>query len=221
MEFYPPSGRGLPGAEVCRACELHVARNALSFELTAPDGGAYGAGRLSVMPAIAKFAGERQGLDVVEIGGGILTGIPQLYAAHTRRIDDGPATRTQKQLAMRCRMAPAAVMGADLLGRLSGAPQQRVRQRRLANAGRADETDGPVAIEIPLEGGDPVAGAGADGIHGNTWGNGGDLLLRSGDVVGEIRLVEDDHRGGAAIGNQRQQPFDARQIKIAVGRCHD
>lgn len=122
---------------------------------------------------------------------------------------------------MSCRMAAAAVMGPDLLRRLGSTPQQLVRQGGLADARRSNEADGPVAVEILMESGDAVAGAGADRMN---WSTGGDRSYLPGERRNnwaEVHLVEEDYGSSAAIARQREQALDARQIKIAIGRRHD
>ena len=60
-----------------------------------------------------------------------------------------------------------------------------------------------------------------DGMNRNARRNRCDLLHRPGDIIREVRLVEHDDRRGAAVGHERKQALDARQVEIAVRRRDD
>ena len=61
----------------------------------------------------------------------------------------------------------------------------------------------------------------AHGMNRNARRNRRNLLHRPGDIIREIRLVEHNDRSGAAVGHERQQTFDARQVEIPVRRRDD
>src|ERR1051326_3921885 len=131
--------------------QLAVTRQAVDRQRSVFDRRHDRASRLRGVPAVAKPAILRDRFDVRERSGHGLSRIPQLELAHSGRIDQNPAARKHHQLAARARVAPPAVALADLARAKALLANQRVRDRRLADAGRAEERCGPAATEVGAE----------------------------------------------------------------------
>ena len=99
-----------------------------------------------VVPAVAEVAAGGEGVDV---GEGVLeAAFPELHLAHPRRVDEEPAAGQLEQLAVGGGVPAARVGGADLGRPLALVAAQPVDQRRLADAGRAEEGAGLADGEI-------------------------------------------------------------------------
>ena len=107
-------------------------------------------------------------------------------------------------------------------GGLALAAQQRVDQRRLAHARRADQRARAAAAELRGERVDAVAALGA-GRHAP--GTPGATARRTASVrlgVGhEVGLVEHEHRRAAAGGGHGDEALQAARVEVAVGGGDD
>ena len=128
--------------------ELQVVLPALGIEPAVRQRRAHGATGLALMAAIAEAALLRERFDVGELAFGKVFLAGQLDLAHAGRIDQAATGRQHDQRAVRRRVAAAAVVLAHGVRRLARFAEQRIRQRRLADAGRADQHGGIAGPEI-------------------------------------------------------------------------
>ena len=80
--------------DLCHGLDKRL--HALGSYRAGGKGGANGAGRLALMPAIAELTIERQDFDILESGVDICLLVPNLEPAHAGRIDDGTTAGAQE-----------------------------------------------------------------------------------------------------------------------------
>ena len=108
-------------------------------------------------------AGER--LEILEGGLHARVGIPELELAHARCIEHEPALGKRHELAVR-RRVPAAAVLADLAHGEQLRADERVHERRLADARRAEQRRRPSRRDVRAHRVDAVAVRRADGWTG-------------------------------------------------------
>ena len=172
------------------------------------------------MRAVAKPAAAGEGSQVAEGGIDARGGIPRLDLAHAGRVDHDKAARGDEQLALRGGVPALAVGGAHLLRVLQVFADQPVDQGGLADARRAEQGDGGAGREVRREGLQAAARLGADDKHRHVGCDGGDPGFQVRRVIlGEVRLVQQDDRLGAARPRGGQVALEAVQVVVAVERA--
>ena len=159
---------------------------------------------------------ERELVDVGERARETLGRLPELELAHAGGVEHEPAAGKPDQLARRRRVPAAPVEGADLLGRLALLAEQRVHERRLADARGAEQDDRPAGPEVRLELLEALAGDGADGVDGHADRDRLDLRDRRLGVLGQVELRQHDRRVGAALPRQREVALEPARVQVAV-----
>ena len=115
------------------------------------------------------------------------------------------------------RVAAARVVVADRAGALALVPQQRVDERGLADARRAEDDGRPARREVVVrERRDAVAGQGRDGPDLDARRDGLGRDPEPDRVVRDVGLVEHDDRGRAAGPGHREVALEAAQVEVAV-----
>ena len=125
-----------PGA---LAFQLPVAGQAIGGQRPGGQRRADRTAGLALVAAVAEAARGRQIGDVVEGGLDALLGAEDLERADPRRVDEERPAGQLEQLAMGRRVASARIGAADRGGRLAVLAEERVDERRLADAGRAED----------------------------------------------------------------------------------
>ena len=121
-------------------------------------------------------------------------------------------------------MAAPGVVLADLPDQETLLAEERVRERALPDAGRADEGDGSARAEERADG---IEALPADRAGGDDWHAGRDLReLGLGDghldgVAGEVDLGEDDDRPGTGLPGGGEEALHATHVQVAVERGRD
>lgn len=197
--------------------ELAVAREPLRRERPAVDRRGHRAAGLGLVRAVGEAALQRQRLDVLERLPHPLAGLPELELAQAGRVEDEPAAREQVELAAR-RRVPAAAVPARLAGLERGLAEQRVHDRRLADAGRAEQACRPAVREVRADVVEPAALRHRDRVDGDAERDRLDLGDRSLDVVAEVGLRQQDHRLGAALPGGREVALEAARVEVVRER---
>ena len=178
------------------------------------------AARLAHMLAVTKLARPRQRIQLRERLFERPLARPQLQHAHARCVDQDGTARQRHQFAMRRGVPPTRIPLAHVLGRLSLLAAQRIDERRLAHARHAEQGDARARHQPRRECLEPRAIARAQRHHGHA----GCGELRLGDhrvqVVGEVRLVEHDHRLRPALPRRSDVALDAARVVVIVESRH-
>ena len=151
------------------------------------------AARLSPVRTVGEAAERCRRGDVVEGLGEALLRLPEAQLAHPGRVEEKPACREAKQLAVRRRVAAAAV-GSEVARGHQRLACQAVDERRLADARRPEGGDGAARGEVRRELLDAFSGEVADDVHRNADRRQLHLEDRRLDVRAQIGLRQDDHR---------------------------
>ena len=115
--------------------------------------------------------------------------------------------------------AEVAVDGANSVGSQHFRTDERVRQRRLACPGRADQHDR--AVQHRGQDVERIAGRRADRKHRAAWRDRLHRRHRVRDMLRRIGFREDDDRLRAAFPGECEHPLDAAEVDVAVERGHD
>src|ERR671923_995259 len=197
------------------ALQLLVAAVAIRIERAVRERALDGAAGLALVAAVAEATMLEERFDVAERRAEPFFGIPELELPHARRVEHEPTTRERDQLARRRRVPPAPVT-PQVAGRERLLAEQLVDERRLADARRAEQRSGAVALEVRAELVDPGPGHAADRVHGDADRDQLDLGDRLLDVVAEVRLREDDDGIGAALPRRREVALEPAQVEVPV-----
>ena len=101
-------------------------------------------------------------------------------------------------------------------GRLAVLAEERVDQRRLADAGRAQDRGGRARPEVRPQLVEPLAGPRRDRDRRDARRDRVDRDEAAVDVVGQVGLVEDDDRGDLARPRDREVALDPAQVEVVV-----
>ena len=140
------------------ALELPVAGEPVLVEPAVGERRADRAAGLALVAAVAEAARRRDVGDVVEGGLDALVGAEDLERPDPGRVDEQRSAGQLEQLAMGRRVAAARVRSADLGRRLAVLAEQRVDERRLADAGRAEDRRRRAGPQVGAQVVEPGAG---------------------------------------------------------------
>ncbi len=171
---------------------------------------------LALVPAVAEATRRGDRVDVVERGLDADIRAGHLERADARRVDEHRAAGQGEQLAMGRRVAAPRVGCPDLAGRLALLAQQRVQQRRLADARRPEHDRRSPGAEERSEVADVVAGQRGQDDDRDAGRDGLDRHEPTLEVEGDVGLVQDDDRGHAARPGHRQVALEASQVEVVV-----
>jgi hypothetical protein len=143
-----------------------------------------------------------------------------LQFAHPRGVDQQAALRQHDQFAVGRGVAAPAVLLPDFERALSLFAEQRVDQRALADARRAEERDRAASREIRVQRVEARAGARTDGVNRDASGNGGHLVEDDVEVVAHVGLVEHHHGQRPALTRRHDVALDPSQAVVAVEPRH-
>src|SRR5918996_1652898 len=146
--------------------------------------------------------------------------LPEAQLAHAGRVEDEAAARQRDQLPVR-RRVPALAVLTDVCDVLPLAPQEPVDERRLPDTGRAEQRARAVALEVPRETVEAGSVRRAHDVDGDAERDRLHPRRRAGDVVGQVALVEDDDRVGAAVPAGGQVTLEAAHVEVGAERAHE
>src|SRR5207248_1457713 len=110
---------------------------------------------------------------------------------------------------------------ADRQRVLHAAADQRIDERRFADARRPEERRRAAETQYLAQLRNAVAAQRARGKDRNTLGNRCELVGPLTRIVAEIGLVHDDDRRRAALPREREIPLETPDVEIAIERRHE
>ena len=169
-----------------------------------------------IVAAVPESALRGQRLNVVERVVERIRVVPQPELAHSRRVDDQTAVRQENQLALGRRVPAASVPAPYRRGPLPFAAQQAVDDGRLPDAGRADQRAGPPGGQMLPQGLGRAGEQRADDVQGDLGCEGRGGRARRLGLGAEVRLVEHEHRGRAAVPDGDEIPLDPPEVEVVI-----
>ncbi len=140
---------------------------------------------------------------VVEGLGEAFLGLPEAKFPHPGRVQEQPARREAKQLAVRGRVAPAAV-GAEGALAISSLPARRLTSDDLPTPDDPEGVDGAARGEVRRELLDAFAREVADNVHRTPIAVSSTSRTAASTSRHRSGLRQDDHRSRPALPTQRQ-----------------
>ena len=202
------------------ALQLRVALPALPRQRAVGERLADRAAGLLIVGAVGEAAAPRDLLDVAE--GLLEVGVPELQLAHPGRVEDDAAAGQQDQLAVGRRVPARLVVLAHLLRREQLLADERVDDRRLADAGRAEQHGRAVALEPVAQLVDPLAGLRRDGLdRARAERHRLDLGEVRRDVVDEVGLRQQHDGLRAALPRHREVALEPAHVEVERQRLHE
>ena len=200
------------------ACEAHrVERPCCDRRLDS-------AARLLVVLAVTETAVIHQVEHVGECTLDPVAGQPETQSAYTRRVDEPPLAGQRHEFG-RDRGVPSALIAlADRRRRLALGPDERIDERRLPDATRAEERQRPIADRVLADRSDALT---ADPAREQNRNPECHVLKRDPPgfrIADQVRLGQHDHRLGAGIECQDElalQTSGARRRSERVHQEHD
>jgi len=193
--------------------ELDVTLPSVRGERTVAQCRADGAARLGPVRAVGEPAAKRDLLDIAECL--VEVRIPELQLADARRVEHDSARRQYDELATRGRVAAAMVVLAHLPCLEQLLADEGIDERRLADARRADEHRGPIALEPPTHVLETVTADGRDQVHrARAEGDRLRLVEEPRVVVDEVDLREENDRLRPALPRHREVALEPTCIEV-------
>ena len=145
---------------------------------------------------------------------------PELEFAKAGCIDEQSTSRQHNQLPVSRRVTALVIALAHGPGALEVVADQTVHERRLADAGGAQQGDGPARSQVRLDRVQLRVALRAHRHNGSAASGCLDLVHHRVHVVAQVGLVEDDDRAGPAFVRGGQVPFQPAQAEVGVQPHH-
>ena len=168
------------------------------------------------MPAVAEAARFRDRVDVGERRRQRVAGFPELQLAHARRVDQHAVRREQDQLPVGAGVTAAAIGHAHVLGAQQVVADEPIDDRRLAHTRGAEQCAGPARSEVGAQRVYASAVPARDRVHRHRGRQRPDLFDVALRIVDEVRLVQHDDRGGAALPGDEEVALDPAWVEITI-----
>ncbi len=194
------------------ALESLIAVPARSVERAVREGRVDRASRLRAMCAVVEPTSLRQLGDVGERA--VEIAFPKLQLAETRRVDQERAVPQRMELAV-ARRVPAPTVVSKVPDRHQLAPGERVHERRLADARRADQDDRASLAQVPVECLEPFARDVAHRVHRDADRDRLRLEHHRGVVV-HVELRQHDDGVSAAVPGSCEITLQPAHVEVAV-----
>ena len=224
MDGLPSSAFGRPQERIVRASDvgrlalqLAMAREPGRVQPAVVDRGLDGAAGFAVVTAVPEPAALRQVRDVREC---VLEAVGRAGDAERPDawgVDEQRACRQADELAMGRRVPAARVVLANGARALAVVAQERVDERRLADARRAEDDRRPAGRQVVAgQRGDAVAGEGGDRSGPRRPGRPPRRRPAGPRDRRDIGLVEDDDGCRATGPRDREVALEAAEVEVAV-----
>ena len=145
-------------------------------------------------------------------------GQPQRQCPNPRRVDQPAAVIGNAQQLGGHGGVSAAVVAADLGGRLALLAEQGVDERRLADTAGPEEGDGPSRPNVVRSSSSPSSRTAAGHQDGHTEGDLLQLTPSRLGIVDEVALGEQHDRVGTAVERQHELALEAALVRRARRR---
>ena len=185
-------------------------------EAAVRDRGPHGAAGLVGMAAVVEPAGRGDLRHVVERGLEPLLGPEHLEGADPGRVDQQRAAGQLEELPMRRRVPAARIRLAHGSRPLAVLAEQRVENRRLADARGTEDRGSGAGAKVSQERLEPIAGRRRHRHDRHAPSDRLDLDTALVHVVADIGLVEDDDRVDPARPRDGQVPLDPPKVEVVV-----